>query len=186
MNIPVGISNRHVHLTEDVWKVLFGDEEITVRNYLNQPGQFASNMTVDIKVGDAIINHVRVVGPLRNYNQIEIDDTDAKILGVIPPRRQSGDLDDSLPITVIGPKGSVSLDKGLIMSDAHIHMDPETAVKMHLENKEVVDVFKNGVKLLNAKIKILDNSYIEMHIDKDEEVLYDLHQGDIVEFKKTL
>ena len=57
---------------------------------------------------------------------------------------------------------------------------------MHLVNKEVVDVFKNGVKLLNVKIKILDNSYIEMHIDKDEEVLYDLHQGDIVEFKKTL
>ena len=57
---------------------------------------------------------------------------------------------------------------------------------MHLVNKEVVDVFKNGVKFLNAKIKILDNSYIEMHIDKDEEVLYDLHQGDIVEFKKTL
>ena len=186
MNIPVGISNRHVHLTEEVWKKLFGDEEITARNYLNQPGQFASNMTVDVKVGDAIINHVRVVGPFRNYNQIEIDDTDAKILGVIPPRRQSGDLNDSLPITVIGPKGSVSLDKGLIMSDAHIHMDPETATKMHLVNKEVVDVFKNGVKLLNAKIKILDNSYIEMHIDKDEEVLYDLHQGDIVEFKKTL
>ena len=168
MNIPVGISNRHVHLTEEVWKKLFGDEEITVRNYLNQPGQFASNMTVDIKVGDAIINHIRVVGPFRNYNQIEIDDTDAKILGVIPPRRQSGDLN------------------GLIMSDAHIHMDPETATKMHLVNKEVVDVFKNGVKLLNVKIKILDNSYIEMHIDKDEEVLYDLHQGDIVEFKKTL
>ena len=119
-------------------------------------------------------------------NQIEIDDTDAKILGVIPPRRQSGDLNDSLPITVIGPKGSVFLDKGLIMSDAHIHMDPETATKMHLVNKEVVDVFKNGVKLLNVKIKILDNSYIEMHIDKDEGVLYDLHQGDIVEFKKTL
>ena len=95
-------------------------------------------------------------------------------------------MNDSLPITVIGPKGSVFLDKGLIMSDAHIHMDPETATKMHLVNKEVVDVFKNGVKLLNAKIKILDNSYIEMHIDKDEEVLYDLHQGDIVEFKKTL
>ena len=165
---------------------LFGDEEITVRNYLNQPGQFASNMTVDIKVGDAIINHIRVVGPFRNYNQIEIDDTDAKKLGVIPPRRQSGDLNGSLPITVIGPKGSVFLDKGLIMSDAHIHMDPETATKMHLVNKEAVDVFKNGVKLLNVKIKILDNSYIEMHIDKDEEVLYDLHQGDIVEFKKTL
>ena len=186
MNIPVGISNRRVHLTEEVWKKLFGDEEITVRNYLNQPGQFASNMTVDIKVGDAIINHIRVVGPFRNYNQIEIDDTDAKILGVIPPRRQSGDLNGSLPITVIGPKGSVFLDKGLIMSDAHIHMDPETATKMHLVNKEVVDVFKNGVKLLTANIKILDNSYIEMHIDKDEEVLYDLHQGDIVEFKKTL
>ena len=115
MNIPVGISNRHVHLTEEVWKKLFGDEEITVRNYLNQPGQFASNMTVDVKVGDAIINHIRVVGPFRNYNQIEIDDTDAKILGVIPPRRQSGDLNGSLPITVIGPKGSVFLDKGLIM-----------------------------------------------------------------------
>ena len=186
MNIPVGISNRHVHLTEDVWKKIFGDEEITVRNYLNQPGQFASNMTVDIMVNDNRIDHVRVVGPLREYNQVEIDDSDAKILGVVPPRKQSGDLDDSLSVTVIGPRGSILLDKGLIRSDAHIHMDPETAIKMNLLNKEIVGVFKNGVKLLDAKIKILDNSYIEMHIDKDEEVLYDLHQGDIVEFKKTL
>ncbi len=186
MNIPVGISNRHVHLTEAVWKEIFGDEEITVRNYLNQPGQFASNMTVDIMVNDNRIDHVRVVGPLRDYNQVEIDNSDAKILGVFPPRKQSGDLDDSLSVTVIGPRGSISLDKGLIRSDAHIHMDPETAIKMNLVNKEVVGVFKNDVKLLDAKIKILDNSYIEMHIDKDEEVLYDLHQGDIVEFKKTL
>ena len=186
MNIPVGISNRHVHLTEDVWKKIFGDEEITVRNYLNQPGQFASNMTVDIMVNDNRIDHVRVVGPLREYNQVEIDDSDAKILGAVPPRKQSGDLDESLPVTVIGPRGSILLGKGLIRSDAHIHMDPETAIKMNLVNKEVVCVFKNGVKLLDAKIKILDNSYIEMHIDKDEEILYDLHQGDIVEFKKTL
>lgn len=186
MNIPVGISNRHVHLTEDVWKEIFGDEEITVRNYLNQPGQFASNMTVDIMVNDNRIDHVRVVGPLRDYNQVEIDDSDAKILGAVPPRKQSGDLDDSLPVTVIGPRGSILLSKGLIRSDAHIHMDPETAIKMNLVNREVVSVFKNGVKLLDAKIKILDNSYIEMHIDKDEEILYDLHQGDIVEFKKTL
>ena len=186
MNIPVGISNRHVHLTEDVWKKIFGNEEIILRNYLNQPGQFASNMTVDIMVNENRINHVRVVGPLRNYNQVEIDDSDAKILGVVPPRKQSGDLADSLPVIVIGPKGSVSLDKGLIRSDAHIHMDPETATKMNLKNKEIVNVYKNGVKLLDAKIKILDNSYIEMHIDKDEEVIYDLHQGDIVEVKKTL
>lgn len=186
MVIPVGISNRHVHLTKEVWKELFGDEEISVRNYLNQPGQFASNMTVDIMWEDKIINHVRVVGPLRSYNQVEVDDTDSKILGVIPPRRQSGDLDDSLPITIIGPVGKVFLDKGLIRSDAHIHMDPDSARELNLVNKEIVEVFKDGKKLLDAKIKILDNSFIEMHIDKDEEVLYDVHQGDMLEFKKCL
>lgn len=186
MVIPVGISNRHVHLTKEVWDKLFGDEEISVRNYLNQPGQFASNMTVDIMWDDKIINHVRVVGPLRSYNQVEIDDTDSKILGVIPPRRQSGDLDDSLPINIIGPCGMVSLDKGLIRSEAHIHMDPESAGSLNLVNKEVVEVFKDGKKIMDAKIKVLDNSYIEMHIDKDEEIFYNVHQGDMLEFKRCL
>lgn len=182
MNVVIGVSNRHVHVTKNVWNKLFGDKEMEVRNFLNQPGQFASTSTVDIKIDNLCLDHLRVVGPFREYNQVEISASDAKILGVNPPRRQSGDLKGSLPVKLCGPNGEVSLELGLILADAHIHMDNEMARELKLNNNDEVWIINDGSKLFKAKIKISDNAYFELHIDKDEEALYNLHTGDYVEF----
>ena len=183
MKVLVGISKRHVHLTKEVWNKLFGDEEIEVRNYLNQPTQFASTSTVDLKNGDKIINHVRVVGPLRDYNQVEVALSDAKELGLNPPRRQSGDLDGSLSITLIGPKGEVHLDNSLILAEAHIHMESDMMKELNLVNREVVSLYKDGKYLFDAKIKESNPGYFECHIDSDEALEYGLSNDDELELK---
>ncbi len=183
MKVPVGVSKKHVHLTKDVCIKLFGSDELPVRNYLNQPGQYASTLTVDLEWNGNVIPHVRVVGPLRNYNQIELSDNECNILKVNPPRRQSGDLDGSLPIILIGPNGKVNLDNGLIRAERHIHMTPDTMKELNLIDKQEVLVYKNDKYLFNAKIKLSDPGFNELHIDTVEEAMYDLHQGEEVTFK---
>ena len=184
MKVPVGISRRHVHLTKEIWKCLFGDEEISVRNYINQPGQYASNSTVDLQVDDKIITHVRVVGPLREYNQVELALSDAKELGINPPRRQSNDLDGAGSITIIGPKGSVYLENVVILAEAHIHMESNMIKGLCLTNKEIVDIYQDNKFLFEAKIKETNPGYFECHIDTDEALAYNLSNGDILEFKR--
>lgn len=186
MLVPVGVSKRHVHLDNDTCIKLFGTNEMPVRNPLNQVGQFASTLTVDLEWNGNIIEHVRVVGPIRDYNQIEISLDECKILGVNPPARQSGDLDNTFPINIIGPCGKVSLDSGLIKAERHIHLTKESLEKEGLNNKEKVAVFHNGRYLFDAIIKLSIPGYDELHIDTVEEKEYDLHNNDIVEFKKYI
>ena len=184
MIIPVGVSRRHVHLREDTAIALFGTNELPMRNPLNQPGQFASTLTVDLEWDGKVIEHVRVVGPIRPYNQIELSDDECAIIGVNPPERQSGDLEGSLPINIIGPKGKVCLDSGLIKAERHIHMTPESCEKENVVNKEEVEVYKDGRFVMKAIIKYSDPGFDEIHIDTVEEKKYDLHTGDLVEFRK--
>ena len=184
MKVSVGISRRHVHLTNDVWKILFGNEIITVRNELNQPGQFASNSTVDLKTDNGVIEHVRVVGPLRDYNQVELALSDANELGLNPPRRQSGDLDNSESITIIGPCGSIYLENCVILAEAHIHMEREMMDQYNFVNREVVSVYKDGNYLFDAKIKESNPGFLECHIDTDEALEYNISKEDIFDFEK--
>ena len=186
MKVPVGVSKKHVHLNEENCIKLFGSSEMPVRNPLNQPGQYASTLTVDLEWNGQIVEHVRVVGPIREYNQVEISEEECKILNVNPPSRQSSDLDDSLPINIIGPQGKVHLDKGLIKAERHIHIMPETLQKENLVNKEKVAVFHNGRYVFDAVIKLSDPGFDELHIDTVEEQDYNLHSNDVVEFKKYL
>lgn len=103
----IAVSNRHLHLTKEVYDQLF-DEPISMKRPLNQIGEFASFQTVTLKTEKAEIPNVRLIGPLRAYNQVEISRSDAYLLGLNPPVRQSGDLEDSETITVVGPKGEVT------------------------------------------------------------------------------
>ena len=182
MVVPVGVSRRHVHLNKETCIKLFGSDELPVRNELTQVGQFASTLTVDLEWKGNIIEGVRVVGPLRTYNQIELDDDDCYILKVNPPRRQSGDLEGSLPINLIGTKDYVELKDGLIKAERHIHLTPETLNKLHLEDKTVVEVFKDDEYIFDVKVKLSDPGFDELHIDTCEEKTYDLHQGEEVKF----
>lgn len=183
MKTIIGVSNRHVHLKKEVWEQLFGNVEMVKRNDIGQPGQFATTSTVDIEYNGVTIENVRVIGPFRNYNQVEISASDAKVLGVNPPRRQSGDLASSLPITLIGPKGIVNLDKGLILAELHIHMTPDMASQLNIEDKETLPVYQGEKYLFNAKVKISNQGALELHIDTDEAAYYNLETGMEVDVK---
>lgn len=182
MKVMLGVSKRHVHLTEDVWSKLF-DTNIEKRNDLGQPGQYASTSTVDIEYNGIKIEHVRVIGPLRKYNQIEISESDANLLGVKPPRRQSGDLEGSLGIKIIGPKGYVELSSGLILAERHIHMTKQMAKMLSLKNNERMSVYRNDEYLFDALIKISEPGSLELHIDTDEGEYYNLKTGMELDFR---
>ncbi len=182
MEVVIGISNRHVHLKEEEYKILFGDEELTECKPINQPGQFASNQFVTLKNGDRVIEHVRILGPFRKYNQIEISKTDARLLKLDPPVRMSGNLEGSSPITIIGPKGQIELKEGCIIADRHIHMLPEQAKLYGLEGVEKVSVKINGEKggiMENVYLRVAPNSYYEMHIDTDDANAHLINNGDV-------
>ena len=167
-SINARISNRHVHLTKEIYEMLF-DEEMTKRNDLNQIGEFASNQVVTLKNGDKEIKNVRVLGPFREYNQIEISKKDARCLGVNPPVRRSGDLADSLEVTLETEKNSIVV-KGLIIANRHIHMTKDDAKKYGVEDKQKVQIKVLGDKsgIMDAEIKISDNAFYELHIDTDD------------------
>ena len=184
MKVILGVSMRHVHLNKDDYYALFGDEPMNKIRDLRQPGQFASDKQVTIKNGDRKIERVRVLGPLRNYTQVEISRTDAYTLKLNPPIRTSGDLEGSSPITLIGPKGELNLDKGCILANRHIHISPEEVKKYHLEGVKKVKVKVDGEKggiLNNVHLKILEPSLLEMHIDSDEGNAFGVKTGDELE-----
>lgn len=183
--VPIGISNRHIHLTEDTYNKLF-NEKITIKKELNQLGEFASNQILTIKSKDGTIENVRVLGPFRNYNQVEIAKSDARILGLNPPVRNSGDLANSETITLVSNKGQVTLENTCIIATRHIHMNKEKSTELGLINNQIVKVRINGQKsgIMDAIVKITDNGYFEMHIDRDDANAFLLNNGDEVEITK--
>ena len=167
--IKVGVSNRHVHLTKEDYDFLF-DEELTLKYKLNQIGEFASNQTVLIKGPKGEIDNVRILGPFRLYNQVEISRHDARILGVNPPVRKSGDLNGAENITITGPKGSVELKESCIIANRHLHMPSKEALKYNLKDNQKVKVVISGDRsgIIDAYAKITDNSATELHLDTDD------------------
>ena len=184
MIVPVGVSKRHAHISREVALILFGSDELPVRNDLKQPGQYASTKTLNLKWGNNIIEHVRVCGPIRNYNQIELSKDDADYLGINPPTRKSGDLKESSPIIIFTDEAEIKLKKGAILAQRHVHMGEKEAAELGFSNDEVVNVYKDNKYLFDAHIKIEPMSFIELHIDTNEEIIYDLHQDCEVEIRK--
>ena len=183
MKINVGISNRHVHLNNDDYKLLFGDIPLTKRNDLTQPGMYACNETVTIKGNKRSLDNVRVLGPLRSYTQVEVSKTDAYYLGCNPPVRNSGDLLDADLITIIGPCGEITR-KSLIIATRHIHVDKNIRKLHNLEGIEKVSVKISGEKsgiIDNVYLKDSDEAYFELHLDTDDANGFLLNQGDEVE-----
>lgn len=179
--IKVGISNRHVHLTKETYEQLFA-EELTKARELNQIGEFASNQFVTLKTEKNTIERVRIVGPFRNYNQVEICNSDAYILGLNPPVRKSGEIKDSEDITLIGPKGEVYLKSVCILAERHVHLNTNEKNKYQVEDEQPVKINISGNRsaILDAHVKISDNGYFELHIDRDEANALLLHDGDEV------
>lgn len=171
--VPVGVSARHCHLSRRDLDTLFGKNySLTKKFDLYQPGQFAAEETVMIVGPKGAINNVRILGPLRKKSQVEISMTDSYKIGVNPPVRQSGDLEGSSPITIVGPKGSVYLKEGLIIAQAHIHMPPVEAARLSLIDGDHVSVVfdntKRPIQFNDVLIRVSPKYKLEMHIDTDE------------------
>lgn len=185
MKVTIGVSNRHVHLKQEHIDILFGDNYVlNKKKELTQPGQFASIEVVTLKTGKGIIDNVRVLGPIRDYTQVEISKTDAYKLGLNPPVRNSGDLDLSESVTLIGPNGEVTLKEGCIIATRHIHLSQKHIKQYKLEGKEKVSVRIKGEKggiLENVYLKVADNSFFELHLDTDDANAHLVKNGDIAE-----
>ena len=170
--VPIGVSARHVHLTQEHVETLFGKGyELTKKKDL-MGGQYAANETVTI-VGLKLraIENVRVLGPVRKQSQVEISATDAVKLGIKAPIRESGNLKGSAPIAVVGPKGAVYLNEGCIIAKRHIHMAPGDAEKAGLADGDVVSVRvenERGTIFNHVQIRVDKSFTLEMHIDTDE------------------
>lgn len=184
MKIQVGVSNRHIHLTESDYRVLCGDKKVEILRPINQPGLYVTTDIFTIKTEKAEIPKVRLLGPFRDYSQIEISKTDAYKLGLNPPIRTSGDVKNSSPITIVGPCGELHLNEGCIIADRHIHLTEDMKKFYGLEGKDKVNVLVGGEKggiMFNVDLKVSDEAYFEMHIDTDDANAFMLKQGDIVE-----
>ena len=182
--VPIGVSARHIHLTQEHVEVLFGkDYQLTKKKEL-MGGQFASNETVTI-VGIKLraIENVRVLGPVRKQTQVEISATDAIKLGVKAPIRESGNVAGSAPIAVVGPKGALYLKEGCIIAMRHIHMSPRDAMAAGVHDGDIVSVKadnERGTIFNHVKIRVDDSFTLEMHIDTDEANAAKIATGDTV------
>lgn len=183
MKVKVGISNHHVHLNFNDYKKLFQNQELSVRNELNQPNQFASNLTVDIIGTKGKLTNVRVLGPIRDYTQVELSKTDCRLLGIEAPVRTSGDLEDACLITIVGPFASIN-KRAAIIANRHIHVDKKIREENNLVGiKEVsLKIFgeKSGI-INNVYLKDSDEAYFEAHLDTDDGNAFLLNNNDEVE-----
>lgn len=183
MEIRVGISNRHVHLTRKDLDTLFGKGyELTPRNYLDQPGQFATEETVTLKTDKNVKEYVRVVGPTRDYTQVELLEEDKEYFEINPPIRNSGDLENSENITIIGPKGELYKENICIIANRHIHIN--TRDKGTFEEDQIVKVDINGKQLDNVHIKLGDSFKPALHINKDDAKNNNIENGAVVIIKE--
>ncbi len=183
--VPVGVSNRHIHLSQQDLETLFGPGyELTIRNDLSQTGQYAAEETVTIEGPKSSMTNVRILGPTRKETQIEVSRTDSFALGLKPPVRDSGFLVDSPGITLVGPKGKVTLDKGVILAQRHIHMTEAEAESFGVKDKDLVSVRiggERGITFENVLVRVRNDFVLEMHIDTDEANAAMLGNGQIVE-----
>ena len=180
--IPIAISARHVHLTEEAVAVLFGEgAELTPRKWLSQPGQFAAEQRVDLIGPKRSIEGVGIIGPPRRACQVEVSRTDEYHLGLDAPIRGSGDVTNSPGITLVGPAGRLTITEGVIQAWRHIHMQPADAERYGVKHGDVVSVAvdSDGRDLIfgDVLVRVKDSYRLEMHIDTDEANAADLSRG---------
>lgn len=169
----VETSARHIHVTEEQFKTLFGeDAKLEVRAMLSQPGQFVSTSRLDVVGPKKTIPNVSILGPFRKDGQVEMSLTDCRTLGVAAPIRESGDIKGSAPIKLVGPNGSVELQEGLIVAKRHIHMTNQDAAELGVKNGDVVSVEVNtdnrSLVFGDVVVRVRDDFALAMHIDTDE------------------
>jgi len=182
--VPVGISNRHVHLTKEDFKTLFGAEcDDTQLKPVKQPGQYACNELFTLEGPKGSIKNVRMIGPYRKYSQVEVSAADARRLGVEPPIRDSGKLAGTPGIKLVGPKGTVTLMSGLIMSKRHIHFQTREAETFKVKDGQEVRVLcgrgtEREAIYERVLCRVLDSFSLELHLDVEEANAAGMKNGD--------
>lgn len=182
--VVVGVSNRHIHLSQEDLDELFGKGyTLSKMKNMKQPGQFASKETVTIEGPKGKFEGVRILGPVRKETQVEISISDSFKLGVKPPIRESGKLDNTPGIKIIGPKGTVVKEKGVIVAGRHIHMPKFIADIRGYKDGEIVKVETSGERktvLYNVLLRVGNNMAKEIHLDMDEANASGLKNDDYV------
>ena len=182
MKIRVGVSNRHIHLCKSDADILFGkDYEFTKRNDLTQTGEYACCEVVKVSTDKYEFPYVRVLGPLRNYTQVEVSLDDSKLLGIEPPVRDSGDLENSESVWLEGPNGKIFKKNCCIRANRHIHCNKLDNLG-YTKNDIVAAVIGDKV-LDDIHIKENDNYVLELHIDKTDAAYFGLNNGDYIDLE---
>ena len=187
--IPVGISGRHAHLSQEHLEILFGSNyQLTPMKDLSQPGQFASEEKVDVISPEGkVLAGVRILGPVRNFTQVEISQSDAIRFKFKAPVRSSGDIKGSGAATIVGPNGSVEINEGIIIADRHIHFSPKDAAEFGVNDREIVSIKIGGVKpgiLDQVLCRVHETFALDCHLDTDDGAAFLLKNGDLVELVK--
>jgi acetate kinase len=181
--IPVAVSVRHVHLTQTSIDRLFGSgHRLRVHLPLTQPGQYAAEETVDLVGPRGRLAHVRIVGPPRAEDQVEISRSDEYALGVDAPVRESGDLHDTPGIRLEGPAGAVVLERGVVCALRHLHCSPADAVVLGLNDHDSVAIAieSQDRRLVfgDVRVRISPQYRLELHVDTDEGNAAEVRPGD--------
>jgi len=183
--VGVGISNKHLHLTDADLEALFGPgAKLTPFKELVQPGQYATEEKVDIVGPKTTFKGVRIIGPTRPKTQVEISMTDARALGIDVPVCESGMLDGTPGVKLIGPAGEIELSEGVMIALRHIHLSPAEAEEAGLKDKDLVDVQTYGTRPLifqDVLIRSGDAHKNEFHADTDEANAAGISNGQTVE-----
>lgn len=183
--VPVGVSARHIHLTQEHIEILFGQGyQLTEFKPLSQPGQFAANEQVAVIGPKGQFDKVRILGPARPASQLEISRTDSFALGVKAPVRESGNIEGTPGIKVKGPAGEIDLEQGVIVAARHIHFHTSDAEKWGIKDKQLLKVRlsgERGLVLENVIARVSDNFALDMHIDTDEANAAGAKTGDTAE-----
>ncbi|QTX03238.1 propanediol utilization protein [Candidatus Phytoplasma luffae] len=185
--IKLGVSGRHVHLTQKTLDILFGCQnyQLTFFKNLQQKGQFAAEEKIDVMSSlGKILKNVRILGPSRNIDQVEISQSDNVRYQFNACVRSSGDIVGSAPATLIGPKGQVEISEGVIIADRHIHLSPEDAKNFNVQDGQIVNIKIKGIKsgiLGNVLCRVNPTFILECHLDTDDACSFLLKSGDVVE-----
>jgi putative phosphotransacetylase len=171
--VMVEISARHVHVTKEHLEALFGEGyELTPKKDLSQPGQFACEERVTVVGPKRQLANVSILGPVRVATQVELSATDARSIGVPIVIKESGDIEGTPGCEIIGPKGSITIDKGVMVAKRHIHMTPEDAKNYGVEDKQIVSVELNSPERKtiygDTVVRVSEKFALAMHIDTDE------------------
>lgn len=186
--LPIALSNRHIHVSQKDLDLLFGEGyELTKFKDLSQPGQYACEEKIDIVGSRGVLKGVRILGPVRPNTQFELSVSDAFTLGVEPMIRNSGEIKSTPGAKLVGPKGEVEIENGVIVAARHIHMHSNDADEFGVKDNDIVSIKTDGPRSVifnNVLIRVSDEFALEMHVDIEEGNTSGVKNGQLVELIK--